>query len=89
MKIIITVVGNDKVGIVAAVSKQLAELNVNITDMSQTLMHGSFTMMLMGEFTPEQTAFDTVQKALTELGKSIGVEIHTQRQELFDAIQKL
>lgn len=89
MKIIITVVGNDKVGIVAAVSKQLADLNVNITDMSQTLMHGSFTMMLMGEFTSEQTSFDTVQESLTKLGQTIGVKIHTQRQELFDAIQKL
>ncbi|KRM13385.1 ACT domain-containing protein [Paucilactobacillus suebicus] len=89
MKIIITVVGNDKVGIVASVSKQLAERNVNIIDMSQTLMHGSFTMMLMGEFTTDKTSFDTVQKSLTELGQSIGVDIHTQRQELFDAIQKI
>ena len=53
MKIIITVVGNDKVGIVAAVSQKLSELQVNIIDMSQTLMHGSFTMMLMGELNAE------------------------------------
>lgn len=89
MKVIITVVGNDKVGIVAAVSQQLAQLHVNIIDMSQTLMHGSFTMMLMGEFAPETTSFDELQRAMNALGDQIGVAIHTQRQELFDAIQKI
>ncbi len=89
MKVIITVVGNDKVGIVAAVSQELAQLHVNIIDMSQTLMHGSFTMMLMGEFTAATTSFDSLQKALNQLGDQIGVSIHLQRQELFDAIQKI
>jgi ACT domain-containing protein len=89
MKVIITVVGNDKVGIVAAVSQELAQLHVNIIDMSQTLMHGSFTMMLMGEFTADTTSFDSLQKALNQLGDQIGVSIHLQRQELFDAIQKI
>ena len=50
MKAIITVVGQDQVGIVARVASQLAELKVNIIDISQTLMHGSFTMILMGEW---------------------------------------
>lgn len=89
MKVIITVVGNDKVGIVAAVSQELAQLHVNIIDMSQTLMHGSFTMMLMGEFAAATTSFDSLQKALNQLGDQIGVSIHLQRQELFDAIQKI
>ncbi|KRM61482.1 hypothetical protein FC26_GL001556 [Paucilactobacillus vaccinostercus DSM 20634] len=89
MKVIITVVGNDKVGIVAAVSQELAQLHVNIIDMSQTLMHGSFTMMLMGEFAADTTSFDSLQKALNQLGDQIGVSIHLQRQELFDAIQKI
>lgn len=89
MKVIITVVGNDKVGIVAAVSQELAQLHVNIIDMSQTLMHGSFTMMLMGEFAADTISFDSLQKALNQLGDQIGVSIHLQRQELFDAIQKI
>lgn len=50
MKAVITVIGHDQVGIVAKVSQKLATLKVNITDISQTLMDGDFTMMLMGEW---------------------------------------
>ncbi|GAA3612139.1 ACT domain-containing protein [Secundilactobacillus similis] len=89
MKAIITVIGQDKVGIVAAVSNQLAKLNVNIIDISQTLMHGSFTMILMGEWDEQATNFETVKQALTEQGETLGLDIRIQRQELFDAIQKL
>lgn len=89
MKAIITVIGQDKVGIVAAVSNQLAKLNVNIIDISQTLMHGSFTMILMGEWDEQATSFETVKQALTEQGETLGLDIRIQRQELFDAIQKL
>lgn len=89
MKAIITVIGQDKVGIVAAVANQLAKLNVNIIDISQTLMHGSFTMILMGEWDDQKVGFATVQQALTDRGKALGLDIRIQRQELFDAIQKL
>lgn len=89
MKAIITVVGRDQVGIVAQVSQKLAELNVNIIDISQTLMHGSFTMILMGEWDGDQMKFDQVKSALTSLGDQLGLDIRMQRQELFDAIQKL
>lgn len=89
MKAIITVIGQDKVGIVAAVSNQLAKLNVNIIDISQTLMHGSFTMILMGEWDEQATNFETVKQALTEQGETLGLDIRIQCQELFDAIQKL
>lgn len=89
MKVIITVIGNDKVGIVAAVSQKLAELNINIIDMSQTLMQGNFTMMLVGEITGQNISFAAIQDQLTTLSTSIDVTIRIQRQELFDAIQKL
>ncbi|WP_137597237.1 ACT domain-containing protein [Paucilactobacillus kaifaensis] len=89
MKVIITVIGNDKVGIVAAVSQKLAHLNINIIDMSQTLMQGSFTMMLVGDISDQTTSFSAIQEELTKLGTQIDVTIRIQRQELFDAIQKL
>lgn len=89
MKAIITVIGQDQIGIVAAVSKQLASLNINIIDITQTLMHGSFTMVLMGEWDDGQTSFATAQTALADLGKSLNLDIRIQRQALFDAIQKL
>ena len=89
MKAIITVVGQDQVGIVARVATQLAELKVNIIDISQTLMHGSFTMILIGEWDGERQSFDHIKTALSELGQQLGLDIRMQRQELFAAIQKL
>ncbi|AKP02342.1 ACT domain-containing protein [Companilactobacillus pabuli] len=88
MKAILTVIGHDHVGIVAKVSNKLAELNVNIIDISQTLMHENFTMMMMVTL-DNSTQFDTVQKELASLGQETGLDIRIQRQEIFDAIQKL
>jgi ACT domain-containing protein len=88
MKAILTVIGHDHVGIVAKVSTKLAELNVNIIDISQTLMHENFTMMMMVTL-DNSTQFDTVQQELANLGQETGLDIRIQRQEIFDAIQKL
>ncbi|KRL13757.1 ACT domain-containing protein [Schleiferilactobacillus perolens] len=88
MQTIITVVGQDKVGIVAAVSTKLAALHINILDISQTIMEGSFTMMLLGKL-PEQTDFKQLQQELTEFGQSQDLTIRIQRQEIFDAMQSL
>lgn len=88
MKAILTVIGHDHVGIVAKVSSKLAELNVNIIDISQTLMHENFTMMMMVTL-DNSTQFDTVQQELANLGQETGLDIRIQRQEIFDAIQKL
>ena len=89
MKAVITVIGHDQMGIVAAVSQRLAALRVNITDISQTLMHGDFTMMLMGEWDDGDVKFEVVKRGLLDLAKETGLSINIQRQELFDAIQKL
>lgn len=89
MKAVITVIGHDQIGIVAKVSQKLAVLKVNITDISQTLMDGEFTMMLMGEWDDSKGDFETIKKGLADLGTGTGLDIHIQRQELFDAIQKL
>lgn len=88
MKAILTVIGRDQVGIVAKVSTKLAELKINIIDVSQTLMHGNFTMMMM--VTIEDTAnFDSVKDQLEKLGHDSGLDIRIQREEIFDATQKL
>ncbi|KRK87144.1 ACT domain-containing protein [Lentilactobacillus sunkii] len=89
MKAVITVIGHDQIGIVATVSQRLAALKVNITDISQTLMHGDFTMMLMGEWDDNDVKFEVVKQGLLDLAKETGLSINIQRQELFDAIQKL
>jgi len=89
MKAIITVVGQDQVGIVATVATKLAALKINIVDISQTLMAHNFTMMLSGEWDATQLSFAAAKTALDQLGQQTGLTIHIQRQELFDAIQKL
>lgn len=88
MQVIVTVIGTDKVGIIAQVTTKLAALNVNILDVSQTIMQGAFTMMLLAKL-PENADFATVKAELSGLGDNIGVEIKMARQEIFDAMHKL
>lgn len=88
MKAILTVFGKDHTGIVAKVSNKLSELNINIIDISQTLMHGNFTMMMLVEV-PDTSDFDSVKSDFEQLGKNSALEIHIQRKEIFDATQKL
>ncbi|PXZ22127.1 ACT domain-containing protein, partial [Lactobacillus helveticus] len=82
MKAVITVIGHDQIGIVAKVSQRLATLKVNITDISQTLMHGNFTMMLMGEWNDDDVQFEVVKQGLQDLANETGLSINIQRQEL-------
>ncbi|WP_416353378.1 ACT domain-containing protein [Agrilactobacillus fermenti] len=89
MKIVITVIGQDQIGIVAKVSRKLADLKVNILDISQTLMQTNFTMILMGEIKTDTPNLAQIQTELKALGAEIGVVIRVQRSEVFDAIQKL
>jgi ACT domain-containing protein len=86
---IVTVVGKDKAGIVAGVSATLADQQVNILDLSQTIMGEMFTMSMLVDITAIDESFNDLQNALSELAKSLGVEIHTQREEIFDAISKI
>jgi len=88
MKAILTVLGHDQVGIVARVSTKLAELDVNIIDISQTLMQDNFTMMMMVTWN-DATKFEVIKSGLEELGTETGLDIRIQREEIFDATQKL
>lgn len=88
MKAILTVLGHDQVGIVAKVSTKLAELDVNIIDISQTLMHDNFTMMMMVTW-DDAIKFEDIKQSLNDLSQATGLEIRIQREEIFDAIQKL
>ncbi len=85
-KIIITVSGTDKVGIVAKVSTILAELNVNIEDIKQTLMQGHFVMFMLCDITNSQNSFKEIKDTLQQEGENFGVEIWVQRKEIFDTM---
>ncbi|AUJ31141.1 MAG: ACT domain-containing protein [Liquorilactobacillus nagelii] len=89
MKAILTTIGKDQVGIVAGVSHFLAEKEINILDVSQTIMDGYFTMMMMVELPTSQADFTTLADQLTELGKALGVEIKIRREEIYHAMHQL
>lgn len=83
-QIIVTVSGVDKVGIVAKVTSVLAQYEVNIEDIKQTLMQGHFVMFLLGNIEKSKYSFKEIKDALTETGKELGMEIWVQRKEIFD-----
>lgn len=89
MRGIVTVIGKDKVGIIAGVSQKLAELEVNILDVSQTIMDDYFTMMMLTDLGSANKEFDDIREVLHQLGKELGVKISVQNQEIFDAMHKL
>ena len=88
-KTIITVVGKDTVGIIARVCAYLAEKQINILDISQTIVSGYFNMMMIVDLSNSNTGFDEVVTALENLGKEIGVVIKCQREEIFDMMHRI
>ena len=78
MKAFLTVIGRDKVGIVAAISDELFKLNVNIIDITQTLMDEFFTMVVMVDLEKSPKSFEEIKQALQKRGESIVVETRIQ-----------
>ncbi len=89
MKAIVTVIGKDKPGIIAKVSTALAENEVNIEDISQTLMQDNFTMLMLCDLSASKLPLEKLQKELVEMGKEIGVSIHVQHEDIFNAMHKI
>lgn len=88
MKAILTVIGKDKVGIIAGVSQKLAALEINIVDVTQTIMQDYFTMMMVLEMS-SQTDFEATRQELTKVGEQLGVKISIQNEEIFETMHKL
>ena len=88
-KAIITVVGHDAVGIIAKVCTYLADNNINILDISQTIVSGYFNMMMITDLTGKKKHFDEISSELDRLGKDIGVMIKIQKEEIFDLINRV
>ncbi len=89
MKSIVTVIGKDKPGIIAKVSSALAQNQVNIEDISQTLMQDNFTMLMLCDLSKATVSLNELQNQLVELGKEIGVSIHVQHEDIFNAMHKI
>lgn len=88
-QIIVTVSGIDKVGIVAKVTAVLAQYQVNIEDIKQTLMQGYFVMFLLGNIEKSQYSFSEIKDALLNEGKKLGMEIWVQRKEIIDNMHNI
>lgn len=88
-KIIVTISGKDRVGIVAEISAVLARYEVNIEDIRQTIMQGCFMMFLLGDITKSKYSFSEIKDALTESGKKLGMEIWIQKKEIFDKMHTI
>ena len=88
-KCIITVVGKDQVGIIAKVCTYLADTNINILDISQTIVDGYFNMMAAVDVENSKKELDIVSVDLRDLGLQIGVDIHCQREEIFQRMHRL
>lgn len=89
MKAIVTVVGKDQVGIIAGVCNRLAQYNINVLDISQTVMEGYFTMMMVVDLTLCDTAFEALGRSMKDYGESRDLSIRVQREDIFSAMHKL
>ena len=88
-KTIITVVGQDTVGIIAKVCTYLANNKINILDISQTIVSGYFNMMMIVDMNETEKDFSIVASELAQIGEEIGVVIHCQREEIFSSMHRI
>ena len=89
MKAIMTVLAADRVGIIANVCTLLAGMQVNILDLSQTVMDGLFTMTLLVDTSTSTRSFDEIRSALIERGEAEDLKIHIQRADIFNAMHRI
>ena len=89
MRAIVTVVGPDRVGIIAEICGLLAQLNINIVDISQTVMEDFFTMMMLTDTGRANTDFDGIAEALAQKGREMQLSIRVQREDIFNAMHKI
>lgn len=88
-KIIITVSGVDRIGIVAKVANVLAEYKVNIEDIKQTIMQDYFVMFLLGDISKSDKSFKEIKEALQKAGEELQMEIWIQKKQIFDKMHTI
>lgn len=89
MRAVITVVGKDRVGIIAGVCVCLSEMNVNVLDISQTILQDMFTMSMLVDVAEASVPFPQIVSGLDAEGERLGVSIRIQREDIFDAMHKI
>ena len=89
MKAVITVIGQDTVGVVAKVSAVCAELNINIEDVSQSIMQDMFCMIMMADLTRCNTSLSALSGELEDFGKESNLSIHVMHEDIFNSMHKI
>ena len=88
-RIVVTVVGKDTVGIIARVCTYLANNDINILDLSQSIVQGFFNMIIIADASASPLTFTAIQEGLAELGNSMGQAIQAQREEIFEMMHRI
>jgi ACT domain-containing protein len=86
---IVTIIGSDRVGIIAGIANVLSDANVNILDISQSVIREYFTMIMMVDGTGASMSFEGVKQALDEKAAQLGVQVQLQREEIFQAMHRV
>ena len=89
MKAIVTVIGKDRVGIISQVSAMLAEENINVLDISQTVMREYFTMIMLVDASNIKSSFGDLAKRMADFGDESGLSIRIQREDIFNAMHRI
>ncbi|QJW48484.1 ACT domain-containing protein [bacterium BFN5] len=89
MKIVITIVGQDRVGIIAMVSNILAEKNVNILNINQNIVDGFFNMVMIADMTTGKISLKDLQQLLRAKGEEINLDIKVQHEDIFQIMHRI
>ncbi len=89
MKAVVSVIGKDRTGIIAAVATALAERKINIEDISQTIMQKNFVMIMLVDTSQSTVPFDKIGAELQAAADNLGVTVHVQNEALFDAMHRI
>ena len=89
MRIVVTIFGKDRVGIIALVSQKLAENSINILNINQNILEGYFNMVMLADISSATISLKDLQKLLREEGERIGVDIRVQHEDIFEAMHRI
>ena len=89
MKAIVSVFSKDRIGIIADVCAVLAKMRVNVLDLSQTIMDGLFTMVMLVDTGTSDLSFGEIQESLAKNGETLGLNIRIQSKDIFDAMHQI
>ncbi|CAB3289032.1 conserved protein of unknown function [Methanocaldococcus lauensis] len=88
-RVVISVIGQDRTGIVAGISKVLAENNINILDISQTILNDLFAMIMLVDISKAKVDFTTLKKELEDVGKQLGVQVIVQHEDILKYMHRI